>query len=112
MHISQNIGHMLTLTESTTRVHIQPGNQGHEGIVTELENGPFVTRKLGIYQGIMLEYQENQGKFHRKIFFRDNFSAGYIFRHVHCHFLKPFPIFSCYGYYVATWIFVVKEINV
>ena len=56
MDISQNIGRLLTSTESTTRVHIQSGNQGNEGTVTGLENRHFVTKKLGIYQGIMLEY--------------------------------------------------------
>ena len=41
------------------RVRSQPGNQG---IITELESGPFFTEQSGSYREILIEYQENQGK--------------------------------------------------
>ena len=49
------------------RVHSQPGNQG---IVREFENEHFFTEKSGNYQGILIEYQGNQGKISLKNIFQ------------------------------------------
>ena len=38
------------------RVRSQPGNQGNQGIIRELESGPFFTEQSGSYRGILIEY--------------------------------------------------------
>ena len=42
--------------------HSQPGNQGNQWIIRKFENGLFFTEKSGNYQGILVEYKENQEK--------------------------------------------------
>ena len=70
-------------------------------LLWNLKMNPFLLRN----QGIIIE-----------IFFSDTFSVDYIFSYVHFlrHFifLKHFTTFSCFEYYVAAWIFVVKDMNV
>ena len=46
------------------------------------------------------------------MFFKDKFSVGFIFVYAHLYFLKYFPTFPCYEYYVATWIFGFKDMSV
>ena len=46
------------------------------------------------------------------MFFKDKFSVGFIFVYAHLYFLKYFPTFPCYEYYVATGIFGFKDTSV
>ena len=54
--------HALLYLVFLFKVHSQPGNQENQWIFRKFGNGLFFTEKLGNYQGILVEYQGNQGK--------------------------------------------------
>ena len=75
----------------------------------EFESGLCFTEKSGNYQGILVEYQENQGKL---TFFSGKFSVGSIFSYAYFYVLKHFLTLSCYKYYDAALVFVFKNMSI